>query len=154
MTSWDPADCRKTAIHEAGHAVVGWTLGILPTGGASLDHEKEGGRVDFPRVEVERLPPDQQIAIWLACFEAEQLLVPPARKRTALADEGEVWRIQRENDTTFDQPEGQALREQGRVLAELKLREHKVAVLRVADALVEKSVLSQEEILSLLDDPD
>jgi hypothetical protein len=122
MTAWDPDDREKTAYHEAGHAIVLWTFGVLPTGGVHLDQEEESGRTATDLSAPTRLRPVQQIATSLAGFEAEQAFRPPGRKAKAMIDCGEVRRILRENGTSIEEPEGQALRDDGRTCAQERLR--------------------------------
>jgi hypothetical protein len=132
--TWDPDDLERTALHEAGHAVVAWSFGVT-VGCIHLDLEKEGGHAKIaPTAHLEHF---EQIANWLAGFEAEQAFKPPGRKAKAMIDCGEVWRILRQNATSEGEPEGQALRERGRACAESRLREHESKVRRVARHLVE-----------------
>jgi hypothetical protein len=65
MTDWDPDDREKTAYHPAGHAIVLWTFGVPPTGGAHLDHETQGGRTATELGAATRLsprPPNRYVA--------------------------------------------------------------------------------------------
>ena len=93
---WNPDDKERTALHEAGHAVVAWSLG-LPVGGIHLDLKSEGGHTDI--TQAAHLEPFEQIANWLAGYEAERAFKPPGRKAKAMIDCGEVSRILRENET-------------------------------------------------------
>jgi hypothetical protein len=91
MTGWDPNDREKTAYHEAGHAIVLWTFGVLPTGRIHLDHEKEeGGCTATDLGAPTRLRPVQQIATWLAGYEAEEAFRPPGRKAKAMIECGDA----------------------------------------------------------------
>jgi hypothetical protein len=132
--NWDPAVTERTALHEAGHAVVAWSFG-LTVGSIHLDLATQGGHADIAAYT--HLNPVEQIAIRLAGYEAEQAFKPPGRKAKAMIDFGEVSRILRENGTPEDTPEGRKLREQGCACAQARLREHEARVRRVALHLIE-----------------
>jgi len=132
--NWDPAVTERTALHEAGHAVVAWSFG-LTVGSIHLDLATQGGHAMI--ASVAKLNPVEQIARWLAGYEAEQMFKPPGRKAKAMIDFGEVSRILQENGTPEETPEGQALREQGRASAKARLREHEAKVRRVALHLID-----------------
>jgi hypothetical protein len=131
--TWDPSDKEKTALHEAGHAVVAWSLDA-PVKGVYLDLENESGHTDADSADLE---PVKQIAIWLAGFEAERIFKPPAKPRRALGDRYRVRKILEGNKTPEDTSEGQELREQRRACAEALLRQHEARVRRVAHHLME-----------------
>jgi len=133
--TWDPDDKERTALHEAGHAVVAWSFD-LPLGSIYLDLEKESGGTTADRASIARLTLVEQIANWLAGYEAEQAFKRPGRKWNA-GDDGQVRRILRENDTPEDTPEGQDLGEQGRACAEARLLKHEAKVRCVARHLIE-----------------
>jgi hypothetical protein len=130
----------RTALHEAGHGVVAHSFGVT-VGGLYLDLETEGGHADI--ASIAHLEPFEQIANWLAGFEAEQIYKPPGRKKPGQFDCGEVRRILRENGTSNNESEGQKLRERGRACAEERLREHEPKVRRIADHLVEHQYIDR-----------
>ena len=101
--NWDPAVTERTALHEAGHAVVAWSFG-LTVGSIHLDLATQGGHAMI--ASVAKLNPVEQIVRWLAGYEAEQMFKPPGRKAKAMIDFGEVSRILRENGTPEETPEG------------------------------------------------
>jgi hypothetical protein len=151
MSGWNPSDfLEKTAYHEAGHAVVLWTIGVSPVGGLHLDHVKQGGRVDSDRRAAKRLPPVHEIAFWFAGYEAEQTFRRPGRTSAAVVDLGEVQRVLRETKTRL---RGPSLRRKGRDLARARLREHEAGVHRLARELVEQSSVSLERFLELVKGP-
>jgi hypothetical protein len=129
--TWDPDDKERTALHEAGHAVVAWSFHVI-VDGVHLDLKNKSGHTNAPG---EHLEPVQQIASRLAGYEAERVFKPPGRKAKVMYDFGHVSRILRENNTPEDTPEGQELRERGRACAEARLREHSAKVRDVADHL-------------------
>jgi hypothetical protein len=132
--TWDFDDKERTALHEAGHAVVAWSFGVA-VGCLYLDPKTKGGGA--PIDSTTHLAPFEQIANWLDGFESEQAFKPPGRKYNAGKDFGEVRRILRENGTSKDEPEGQALRERGCACAKSRLREHESKVRAVARHLVD-----------------
>ena len=132
---WNPDDKKRTALHEAGHAVVAWSFGVT-VGCIHLDLENKSGHTMV--ASITRLQPFEQIAQCLAGFEAEQAFKPPGCRRRAFDDfHDKVPPILRANGTSDDEPEGQKLRERGRSCAEECLREHATKVWRIADHLVE-----------------
>jgi Peptidase M50B-like len=133
--TWNPEDKERTALHEAGHAVVAWSFGVT-VGYIHLDLENESGHAQI--ASTAHLEPFEQIANWLAGYEAEQVFKPPGNGRRAFDDfYDKVPKILRENGTSLDEPEGQDLRERGRACAESRLRKHENKVRAVACHLVE-----------------
>jgi hypothetical protein len=148
--TWDPDDKERTALHEAGHAVVAWSFHVRVEG-VHLDLKTGGGHTD---ADGEHLEPVQQIASRLAGYEAEQVFKPPGRKAKAMYDFGHVSRILRENETPEDTPEGQELRERGRACAEARLREHEVQVRHVAHHLIEHHYIDRVEFEAMMSRPE
>jgi hypothetical protein len=150
--TWNPDDKERTALHEVGHAVVTWSFD-LSLGRIYLDLEKEGGGTTADRASIAQLTPVEQIATWLAGYEAEQAFKPPGSKRRAGDDCGQVRRILRENDTPEDAPEGQELREQGRACAVARLHEHEAKVRRIARHLVEHHYIDCAGFEEMMQEP-
>src|SRR5262249_7795659 len=148
--AWNPEDKERTALHEAGHAIVARSFGVT-VGCIHLDLETEGGHAHF--ASTAHLKHFEQIANWLAGFEAEQAFKPPGRKAKAMIDCGEVCRILRENGTPEEETEGQALRERGRACAERLLREHESKVRRVARHLVEHHYMDRVLFEAMMQEP-
>ena len=134
--TWDRDDNERTALHEAGHAVVAWSLGVTIER-IYLDLENKSGGVDVPPASAAHLKLVEQIANCFAGFEAEQAFKPPGRKAKALLDCGDIRKILRDNGTPEETSEGQELRERGRACAAARLREHETKVRRVADHLAQ-----------------
>jgi hypothetical protein len=67
--TWDPDNKDRTALHEAGHAVVAWSFGVT-VGCIHLDLENKSGHTMV--ASTAHLQPFEQIAQCLAGFEAEQ----------------------------------------------------------------------------------
>jgi hypothetical protein len=148
--TWDPDDKERTALHEAGHVVVAWSFGLL-VGSIHLDLKTKGGHADIAsHTHLERV---QQIANWLAGYEAEQAFKPPGRKAKAAFDCGEVRRILRDNDTPEDTHEGQDLRECGRACAKVRLLKHETKVHRVARRLIEHHYIDRAAFEEMMREP-
>jgi hypothetical protein len=147
---WDPDDKERTALHEAGHAVVAWSFN-LTVGCIHLDLNSQGGSAHI--YSAADLEASEQIARWLAGFEAEQAFKPPGRRYNAEIDAGEVRRILRENGTSIDEPEGKALRRRGRARAKRRLLKHGRKVRAVADHLVEHHYIDRVTFEALMKDP-
>ena len=134
MPRWDPDDKERTALHEAGHAIVGWSCGAI-VGCIHLDTEKQGGSAHMTFAE--HFSSVEEIAYWLGGYEAEQMLKPPGSKRRAMVDVGETDRILRENEA------GEELRQQGRECARTRLREHESKLRVVVSHLVQYNYMDR-----------
>jgi hypothetical protein len=135
-TPWDPVDMEKTAFHEAGHAIVEWSLGVPPAR-IYLDLEnRSGGTV--PAVDPSRLCLVQQIAIHYAGPKAEEIFTGFARARDHAARADHLWVhvLLEKNGTPEEEPEGQALQTSAYACAEKLLRRHEPRIRRVANRLM------------------
>jgi hypothetical protein len=148
---WNPDDKERTALHEAGHAVVAWSFGVAVVKCLYLDPKTHGGGA--PIASTAHLERFEQIANWLAGFEAEEAFMHPGRKYNAEGDFGEVRRILRENGTSKDEPEGKALCERGRSCAEERLRDHATKVRQIADHLVEHHYMDRVAFEAVMKEP-
>ena len=147
--TWDRDDKERTALHEAGHAVVAWSFGVTVER-IYLDLVNESGHTDAATAH---LKPVEQIANRLAGFEAEQAFKPPGKGRRALDDRYRVQMILQENETPENTPAGQELRERGRACAEARLREHETKVFRVALHLLEYHYLDRVAFDAMMQEP-
>ena len=148
--TWDPDDKERTALHEAGHAIVAWCFDV--TGGhLYLDCVNQTGHVDLAGYT--HLEPFKQIAIALAGFEAEQTLKPPGSKRRAFDDfHDKVPVILRNNGTSLDEPKGKALRKNGRACAKRRLLKHERQVRAIADHLVQHDYMDRVVFEAMMKD--
>jgi len=140
--TWHSDDVERTALHEAGHAVVCWSYGRIMTR-LHLDDVKEGGQAHFdPDLTLDVIG---ELACCLAGYEAEQLFKPPGRRGKAGWDFLHcVPIILRMNGASEDEPEEQALREQGRICAENRLLDHEARVRLVARYLIEHRHMNRD----------
>jgi Peptidase M50B-like len=134
-TTWDPVDMEKTAFHEAGHAVVAWSLGARRTR-IYLDLEKQGGEA-ISAVAPTRLCIVQQIAFHYAGPVSEKIFKGPASSPRARADHMNVHVLLEKNGTPEEEPEGQALQTRAYALVEKLLRRHEARIGRVAKRLLQ-----------------
>jgi hypothetical protein len=145
---------ERTALHEAGHAVLAWSFGVAPGADLYLDLEKESGGAPFVLSSVAHLKPVEQIAVALAGFEAEQTFKPPGKKRRAADDfHDKVPTILRNNGASLDEPQGKALRKNGRARAKRRLLKHDRKVRAVARHLVEHHRVSPALFEALMKAP-
>jgi hypothetical protein len=148
--TWDPDDKERTALHEAGHAVLAWSFGVT-VGCIHLDVENESGHTTAGLTA--HLKPVEQIANRLAGFEAEQVFKPPGKVKRAWDDFLKVREILEENGTPEDTPEGQKLDKQGRVCAEMRLRKHETKVRRIAHHLVKHHYMDRVVFEAMMQEP-
>ncbi|MCX5748078.1 MAG: hypothetical protein NT062_36930 [Proteobacteria bacterium] len=175
MGQRDAGDVEQTAYHEAGHAVVGWALGIMPkmvrlglSGTDELGDDLPVGETDFGQREF-RLSRQAQRAIDAAGGVAELLLRPTLTPKDvedgcrsdywaiAVSSLGPGWirfdigrkrwrGVFRDGDRQFVKCET-ALRK-ARSRAELLLRRHWPTVIRLAEALLSapRNILEGEDL--------
>lgn|SRR5262249_32345204 len=138
---WNREDKERTALHEAGHAVVAWFLGAAVLR-IRLDLEMRGGDTETNPYSINKRPRVHRIAAALAGSEAEWLFKPPADKDRLAYDIDQVIQIL-EEDGTVCQPAGIERRESGRAFARHCLREHEVKVRRIARHLVNHNCMER-----------
>ena len=143
---WDPDDKERTALHEAGHAVVAWSFG-LTVECVYLDLEKEGGNTLTDRAGEEKLCEIEHIAIALAGYASESIFKPPARKAKAIHDfHTSVPQIFRRYGVE-DEREQRTKCRQGGACSKGRLRDHEAKVRRVAQECLARAI---DEALSRL----
>ena len=112
---------RATAIHEAGHAVVAWSLG-LPVGAIRVsDDDASGGTEIGP---ADHLSLIEQIAVRSAGHAAERVFECPAHERADACDLLKISGLLRANGVS-EEEQGPALRDQGHELAKARLEAHR-----------------------------
>jgi hypothetical protein len=125
--SHPPPSREAIAAHEAGHAVVGWSLGLHVKGGLWID---AGGGTSLS--DSEHLPLVDRIAIWTAGQEATTMLDIEAPAYLASRDhEAVLGLINRLPDD-----EKSRLRDGGRERARKLVGAHVGSLKAVADALM------------------
>jgi ATP-dependent Zn protease len=100
---------RATAFHEAGHAVVAWSLG-LPVGGIRVSNDDASGGAKIGLAD--HLSIVEQIAVLFAGHAAERLFKCPAHELAGACDRHKVLKLLRANGISEDE-QGPELRDQG-----------------------------------------
>jgi ATP-dependent Zn protease len=138
-------DKYGAAVHEAGHAVVGWALGLKTrkmVAGISGDDAAGEAQIE----EGTHLPLVDQIAICSAGIDAQRLLDAPTNEIAAF---GDMVRIRNLVGDLADD-EGEALRYAGYRRSQELLELHRLTLEGLAQALAERTELNQVEIEQIL----
>jgi hypothetical protein len=136
-TDWDVVDMDKAAFHEAGHAVVAWSLKLI-VDYIELDLAKKSGHARIADAK----DAAHQIAVRYAEFEAEDMFRGPAAFVRAEcdfknADEDLKNVLAQQHLRSLYSPKGRALQIACRTCAQERLREHKDKIRRVAERLLQ-----------------
>ncbi|MCP3471652.1 hypothetical protein NLM33_15095 [Bradyrhizobium sp. CCGUVB1N3] len=120
------------AVHEAGHAVVAWALGVrVRKIVVGVKGDETAGRAETDPAN--HLPLSDQIAICAAGSDAQFMLAAPTNDNAAMMDMTEI----RELIEDCKEAEGDALRYEGFKRSRALLELHRTLVERLALALVE-----------------
>ena len=142
MTSQDR---YGAAVHEAGHVVVAWVLGLKTRKMAvGIDGDDAKGAAEIE--EGLHLPLVDQIAICSAGADAQSMLDAPTHDVAALSDMVKIGNLV--DDLAED--EGEALRYAGYRRSKELLEQHRVTVLHLAEALAERMELDHAVIEQIL----
>jgi ATP-dependent Zn protease len=142
MTSQDK---YGAAVHEAGHVIVAWALGLKTRKMVvGIDGDDAAGVAEIE--EGTHLPLIDQIAICSAGADAQRLLDASANEVAALGDMVRIRNLI--NDLAED--EGEALRYAGYRRSQELLEMHRVSLECLAQALAERAELNQVEIELIL----
>ena len=123
---------RGTAIHEAGHAIVMWALGL--TVGKieiGINGDDSIGKTDLLTSE-KHLPLIDRIAISVAGIEAQHIFDCPTHE---LAGQGDLGKVVELLDGT-PEPHAHQMREAGYARAHALITMHRAQLQRLADRLV------------------
>jgi hypothetical protein len=122
-----------TAIHESGHAIVMWALGLtVGTVEIGIDDDDNRGKVDLSTSD-ELLPIIDRIAICYAGIEAQYIFDCPTHAGAGAGDHGKVGEL------LDGIPERRAykMREAGYERARALILMHRAKLLRLAERLVD-----------------
>jgi hypothetical protein len=135
------------AYHEAGHAVVGSSLGLCVLE-IEIREDRPGDNTEM--VGEQRLSLTERIAVHVAGYVAEDLFKHPLPGWASGADHLEVAAL------LIDLPKTQAdaLRDDGHECARKLLRKHERNVHKVAARLIECRHMDTSEFNSLMEIPD
>jgi ATP-dependent Zn protease len=139
-------DRLGAAIHEAGHAVVAWALG-LPVGeiAIGIDGDDAAGRSEIG--DSTHLPIVDRIAVCIAGVEAQELFECHTHDLAGMSDFGKVIEMIEDD---ISEEESRKLRDAGAARARSFLNVHREQVSRLAAALVESSRIDAHSFLSRL----
>jgi hypothetical protein len=138
MTSQDG---YGAAVHEAGHVVVAWALGLKTRRMAvGIDGDDAAGAAEIE--ESTHLPLADQIAICSAGADAQSMLDAPTHEVAAFSDMVKIGNLV--DDCAED--EGEALRYAGYRRSKELLELHRAKLERLAQALAERTELDQAAI--------
>ena len=142
MTSQDR---YGAAVHEAGHVVVAWVLGLKTRKMAvGISGDDAAGAAEIE--ENTLLPLVDQIAICSAGADAQRMLDAPTHEIAAFSDMAKIGDLV--DDRAGD--EGEALRYAGYRRSKELLELHRATVERLAQALAERTELDQVAIEQIL----
>jgi ATP-dependent Zn protease len=137
------SDLRATAYHEAGHAVVAWSLG-LEVQSINIRADDAGGGADIRNADHLQLV--DQVAVIVAGSEAEDIFDYRAHELANLGDLGMLVELLEE----MSEEEAALLRSEGHARARDLLIDHKAKVIRLAERLVEVHRIDAPEFLRLM----
>ena len=130
--SWDPDDKFRTALHEAGHAVVLSSFNIAVQS-VYLDPLKEsGGTIPVEPLAIAQLDIDKHMAFACAGYLSERMFKSPPLKRKAGCDRLETISVALRWHGIEDRRQQCMALKRGGNIARQRLRDRQVKVLRVA----------------------
>jgi hypothetical protein len=138
---------RGTAYHEAGHAVVAWSLS-LPLGDIGVRADDASGWAQIAGAK--GLPLVEQIAVLFGGWAAEVVFGHPTHERAGSRDLEEIMYLLRDHGISEENGDGLALRREGRACARTRLEAHKDKVIALAEHLVEHGRVEADEVLRLI----
>jgi ATP-dependent Zn protease len=138
-------DRYGTAVHEAGHAVVAFALGLRTRKMAvGIDGDDAAGAAEIEAST--HLPLVDQIAICSAGADAQRMLEVPTHDIGAFLDMVEISRLV----DGYTDDEGEAHRYAGYRRSKELLELHRARIERLAQVLAERTELNQIEIEQIL----
>jgi hypothetical protein len=133
--------------HEAGHAVVAFSLGVRVVAVSVFFTEKEGWKGYTKTEGTDHLPWKDQIMLRVAGMAAEEFFNCPEDPRASLHDRGEIASLL---DRMGMSEEREALIAEGKARARIILEEHREQTLRLVACLVEHCHVNEPEFLRLM----
>jgi ATP-dependent Zn protease len=144
---------RATAYHEAGHAVVAWSLGLEVAAIWVSDDDASGGMDPAEPDQVDRLPLVDQLAVCYGGEAAENIFGHHITHDQAWwGDQGKVIELLIANGISPENGDGRAsaLRDQGYDRASSLVEARKSEVVAVAEHLVKHGRMEENEVRRLL----
>lgn len=140
---------RGTAVHEAGHAVVAWSLD-LPVGAIWVSADDASGGAQIGRADHLKL--EEQIAVRCAGGIAEEVFECSNHEFATFNDNVAIMALLDEHGVT-EENGGAAIRAQGYDIAAAKLGVNRAKVLALIEQLVEHGRVEPAAFLILMNDP-
>ena len=137
---------RGTAYHEAGHAVVAWSLG-LPVGAVSVSDDDASGSTQIGLSD--HLPLIEQIAVCSAGIAAVEIFGHPIHELAGFKDRERIMHLI-EMHGISEEGQGPALRKEGYNFARARLETHLSKVAMLAELLVEHGRIEAGEVMLLM----
>jgi ATP-dependent Zn protease len=138
-------DSYSTAVHEAGHVVVAWALGLKTRKMVvGINGDDSAGAAEIERSL--HLPLIDRIAICSAGVDAQQMLKAPIHDLGAFMDMNEIRKLVED----YPDDQGDAHRYAGCLRSKELLEQHRATVERLAQVLAERSELNEVEIEQIL----
>ena len=135
-----------TAYHEAGHAVVAWSLG-LPVGTINIRAEDAGGGTEIGPAD--HLSLVEQIAVCSAGHAAEQIFDIQTHDLASFNDQLKILNLIEVHGVS-EEKQGPAFRDEGHNFACAILESHKNKLINLAERLVESGSVNPSEFLHLM----
>ncbi len=137
---------RGTAYHEAGHAVVAWSLG-LPVGAVSVSDDDASGSTQIGLSD--HLPLIEQIAVCSAGIAAAEIFGHPIHELAGFKDRKRIMHLIEVHGIS-EEGQGPALRKEGYNFARARLETHLSKVAMLAELLVEHGRIEASEVMLLM----
>jgi ATP-dependent Zn protease len=138
-------DRYSAAVHEAGHVVVAWALGLKTRKmAAGINGDDTAGAAEIDGSS--HLPLVDQIAICSAGADAQCMLEAPIHELAWISDMDDIGNLV--DDLAED--EGDALRDAGYRRSKELLELHRAKVERLAQTLADRAELDRAEIEQIL----
>ena len=137
---------RGTSYHEAGHAVVAWSLG-LPVRAVRVSDDASGGALIG---DADQLPLIEQIAICSGGIAAESLFGNPTHELAGFNDRLMIFHLLEGTGISEEDGQGEARREEGYNFACARLERHRNKVIALAERLIESGHVDRTEFLRLM----
>jgi len=138
-------DRYGAAVHEAGHVLVAWALG-LKTRKAVVGIRGDDSAGEVQIEDARHLPLIDQIAICSAGGDAQRLVGAPTNEMSVFEDMVQIWEL----IENYPEDEGEVHRDAGYKRLQKLLKLHRAKVELLATALAERSELDQSAIEQLL----
>jgi hypothetical protein len=140
---------QRLCCHEAGHALVAFSLGVRVVAVSVFFTEKDGWKADTKTEGTDHLPWQDQIMLHIAGKAGEEFFNCPEDVWASLRDLGEI-------DSLLDRmgmnEEREARIVEGKARVRSVLEEHHERALRLVACLVERGHVNEPEFLRLMSD--